>query len=214
MDVCGTTGSMRIKRRCGQVDQSPKISAEGVPGKGRPAARVHWCIGTSSKDTSMAASPHDHGAGLTVRCTMVSVIVLHHCAGRTRMLALRRSSHYLDGVWSYVAGHVVPGEAGWQTALRELDEETGLAPRALYATSFCEQFYARDADCIELVPAFVAHVDADAAPRLNAEHSAFRWVSFAAAARMFPFGSQRELIAHVEREFVLRPPSPFLRIAL
>jgi dATP pyrophosphohydrolase len=162
----------------------------------------------------MAASPQDHRAGLTVRCTMVSVIVLQRHAGRTRVLVLRRSSRYLKGIWSYVAGHVLPGEPGWQTALRELDEETGLLPRELYATSFCEQFYATDADRIELVPAFVAHVTADAAPRLNAEHSAYRWVSLDAAARMFPFGSQRELLAHIEREFVLRPPSPFLRIAL
>ena len=49
---------------------------------------------------------------------------------------------------------------------------------------------------------------------LDGEHSAFRWVSLEEAAALLPFGSQRELLAHVRREFVEREPSPFLRLAL
>jgi len=80
-------------------------------------------------------------------------------------------------------------------------------------TSFCEQFYSAQTDCIEVVPAFVARVAGDAIVHLNHEHSAFRWVSFDEAADLLPFGSQRDLLAHVRREFIDRPPSPLLRIA-
>lgn len=152
--------------------------------------------------------------GLPVRCRMVSIVVLRGAGEATQMLLLRRAGSYLHGVWSYVAGHVEAGETGWQAALRELREETTLEPDGFWATSFCEQFYRASADAVELVPAFVARVADDALPRLNGEHSAFRWERLDAAAELVPFGSQRELLAHVRREFVEREPSPFLRLAL
>ena len=151
-------------------------------------------------------------SGLALRCAMVSVVALRGTGSEPRMLVLRRAGAYLHGAWSYIAGHVAAGEAGWQTALRELREETGLAPEALYATSFCEQFYSAQAECIEIVPAFVARVAGAAEVRLNAEHSAFRWVSLDEAAGLLPFGSQHELLAHVRREFIERQPSAFLRM--
>ena len=151
---------------------------------------------------------------LPLRCTMVSVVVLRGAGCDARMLVARRTGPYLAGEWSYIAGHVQDGEAGWQTARRELFEETGLTPEVLYATSFCEQFYVPRPDGIELVPAFVARVAGDAQVRLNGEHSAFRWVSLEEAAALLPFGGQRELINYVRREFVEREPSPFLRMAL
>lgn len=151
-------------------------------------------------------------ATLPVRCSMVSVLALRGRAAGTRVLLVRRAGTYLNGAWSYIAGHLEAGETGAQAALRELREETGLVPDALYATGFCEQVYFAAGDRIEIIPAFVARIAGDAQVQLNAEHSAYRWLSLATAARRFPFGSQRDLLAHVRREFVRREPSPFLRI--
>lgn len=150
--------------------------------------------------------------GLPVRSRMVSVVVLRGAGEATRMLLLRRAGAYLHGVWSYVAGHIEAGEKGWQAALRELHEETALVPQGVWATSFCETFYLTVADAVEIVPAFVARVAEDAAPVLSDEHSAMRWVTLEEAAELVPFGSQRELVAYVRREFVAREPAPFLRI--
>ncbi|KZC39589.1 MULTISPECIES: NUDIX hydrolase [Rhodanobacter] len=154
------------------------------------------------------------GRGLPVRSTMVSVVALRGSGAATHMLVARRAGAYLDGAWSYFAGHVEAGETGWQAALRELREETALVPQSFWATSFCEQVYLAAADAIEIVPAFVARVAEGVQVRLNGEHSAFRWVTLDEAAALLPFGSQRELLAHVRREFVEREPSPFLRLAL
>lgn len=150
--------------------------------------------------------------GLPVVCTMVSIVVLRGTGARSRMLLLKRHGRYLDGVWSYVAGHIEAGESGAQAALRELAEETGLRPERLYATSFCEQFLDHDKHCIQIVPAFVVHVAGNAQVRLNGEHDAFRWMSLARAQRELPFGSQRDLLAHVRREFISRTPHPQLLI--
>ncbi len=145
---------------------------------------------------------------------MVSVVPLRRAGKQVETLLLRRTGPYLRGVWSYVAGHVEAGEAGWQTALRELGEETGLTPDTFHATSFCEQFYLPGEDCIMLVPAFVAWVDAGQTLVLNGEHDAHRWLDFDQAVDALPFGSQRDLYAHIQREFIQRTASPALQIRL
>ncbi|WP_017462871.1 NUDIX hydrolase [Dyella ginsengisoli] len=157
-------------------------------------------------------SAHVSATGLPIRCGIVSVVVLRGTGAATQMLLARRSGTWLDGVWSYIAGHLQDGEAGWRAARRELFEETGLVPQSLYATGFCEQFYRARPEGIEIVPAFVARVDEHAPVRLNSEHSAWRWVDLDEAAAELPFGSQRDLLAHVRREFVERTPSAALRI--
>src|SRR5699024_9425296 len=105
-------------------------------------------------------------------------------------------------------------EHAWQTALRELREETALVPRELFATSFCEQCYNAQDDLIEVVPAFVAWVHPAATVQLNREHSASTWLDLVQARECVPFGSQRQLLTYVEQEFIERLPSPHLRIAL
>lgn len=151
-----------------------------------------------------------------VRCTMVSVLALRRGAtpADARVLLVRRAGSTMAGTWTYVAGHIEDSEAAWQTALRELGEETALVPQALYATSFCECFYDASADCIQIVPAFVAWVAQDAQVRLNAEHSAFAWLPLPEARERMPFGEQRLLLDHVLEEFILRRPHPALEMGM
>lgn len=162
-------------------------------------------------------SPPDLGnapmpATVPVHCTMVSIVALRGNAAGSEVLLVQRASAYLNGVWSYVAGHIEAGETAPQAARRELAEETGLTPASLYATSFCEQFYSAQTGAVEIVPAFVALIAADARVRLNGEHTAFRWTAFNAAAQAVPFGSQRDLFAQIRREFIERSPNELLRI--
>ncbi|HEX7338654.1 MAG TPA: NUDIX domain-containing protein [Rhodanobacteraceae bacterium] len=147
-----------------------------------------------------------------VRCAMVSLVVLRGRGDACEVLLLRRASHYMHGAWTYVAGHVEAGETGWQAALRELDEETALTPDALYSSGHVESFYNAADNVVELVPAFVAMVDAAAQVRLNVEHDAYRWLAFDDALPILPFASQRTLFAHVRRQFIERDPPSELRL--
>lgn len=145
----------------------------------------------------------------------VSVFVLRPEGDSHAVLLLRRSGQgTLEGTWCQVGGAVQPGEKAWQTALREIKEETGLVPRRLYSADVCEQFYDISQDRIEIVPVFVAFVDDGQEVRLNDEHTEYRWVSFREAAQLLPFAGQRSVLTLIRQEFIDSKPNEHLRIKL
>lgn len=142
---------------------------------------------------------------------MASLVAVRKTETRHEVLLLRRTQTPV-GEWCQVAGSIEEGEAAWQTALRELDEETGLKPDALYSADTCEQFYKADRDCITIAPVFGGFVGSSAKVTLNHEHSAYRWVSFDEAVEMVAFGGQRRVLRWIEDEFVKRRPNKHLLI--
>lgn len=144
-------------------------------------------------------------AEIPIRSFGVAVVVLRKLGAETQVLLLRRN-HTLVGEWCQIAGGIEDGEKAWQTALREVKEETGLSCTRLYSADICEQFYEADRDAITLAPVFVGYVDAKAEVVLNEEHSEFCWTSFSNAVDMVPFAGQRQVLRHVEAEFVQRQP--------
>ncbi len=130
------------------------------------------------------------------------------------MLLLKRASGYLVDEWCHIAGKIERGETAWQAALRELKEETALAPRRFYSADYTEQFYEHERNVVSIVPAFVAYVAPQSVPQLNEEHSEYRWVSFSEAASIVTFGGQRRLYEEIEREFVSRGPSKWHSIPI
>lgn len=150
-------------------------------------------------------------AEVPIRCLHASLIVLREGNKGHETLLLKRAQTVV-GEWCQVAGSIEIGEEAWQTALRELHEETGLHPKELYSADVCEQFYEADRDCILIAPVFVAFVDTSLEVKLNHEHSEYRWVSFDQAVEMVAFAGQRRVFRQVEGEFVKRRPSRHLRI--
>lgn len=148
---------------------------------------------------------------VAVRCSAVSVVAVRRANVEAEVLMLRRTRS-LQGEWCQVAGAIEPAERAWQAGIRELLEETGLTPVRFYSGDICEQFYEAHLDAISILPVFVAYIDPSAVVRLNAEHSEYRWATFEEAIRMVPFAGQRNLLRHVEAEFLLREPSPHLEI--
>lgn len=105
----------------------------------------------------------------------------------------------MPGVWSLCRGAIEPGETAVEAAVRELREETGLVPTALYRMGTLEQFYTSDGDTVWHVPFFFAAVPAEAAIELNNEHTAFRWIADAQAEALLTWPSELQLLAEVRR---------------
>lgn len=117
--------------------------------------------------------------------------------GTTRWLVLRRAPGYSDaGCWRMVGGKIRDGEAAWQTALRELAEETGWCTgaglRTMWAVPSVNVFYEPPTDRLVLAPAFAAHVDGD--PVLDDEHDAFAWLLPESASDRLAWPEQARLL--------------------
>jgi len=114
---------------------------------------------------------------------------------RIEVLALRRGSNgRCPGSWETVHGTIESGETPVQASLRELREETGLAPQKLYNLSRTEAFYQHRTDELALIPVFVAFVAPDASVRLSAEHDRSEWLRPADAARRFAWPRERRAL--------------------
>jgi len=129
------------------------------------------------------------------------------------VLLLRRTGS-LGGIWCQVAGKIEPEERAWQSAVREVYEETRISVEELWSADVCEQFYDSARECITLVPVFVTWVPDTAEIVLNDEHDSFKWVGFDEADTLLSFPGQRRVLAFVKSTFVDREPNPHLRIDL
>jgi dATP pyrophosphohydrolase len=110
-----------------------------------------------------------------------------------QFLLLRRAPGVsYAGQWRMIGGKIRPGEAAWQTALREIEEETGQQPRRLWVVSSLNAFYEWQHDRINLIPAFAAELIGD--PVLNDEHDAFVWLDEEEAASRLPWPEQQRLL--------------------
>ncbi|HXY68803.1 MAG TPA: NUDIX domain-containing protein [Gemmatimonadales bacterium] len=117
-------------------------------------------------------------------------------SGGPEVLVLRRAPGLRSpGTWETVHGHVADGESPVEAALRELREETGLAPSRLYNLSRVETFYLHQPNLVALIPAFCAIVPADAAPVLSEEHDVLEWLEPGEAARRFFWPREKRALA-------------------
>lgn len=152
---------------------------------------------------------------IPVKSFSVSIFILkpNSNADRTEVLLLRRTG-YLAGLWCQVAGGVEAGEKAWETAKREVFEETGIALSEIWSADYLEQFYEVDKECITLVPVFVSTVPEDTEVTLNDEHDAYKWVSIKEANKMLGFDGQRKALAAIKAEFIDREPNHYLKIEM
>lgn len=135
-------------------------------------------------------------------------------------LQLLRSGPPLAGTWHPVMGHIEAGETAAECAWRELREELGLFPQDPYllhvhALEQVHPFFIAELDAIVLSPRFVCEVRSGWSPRLNDEHTEFRWIEASEAARYFTWPGQlaacREIVDHIAAADSLMRPLVRLR---
>lgn len=113
--------------------------------------------------------------------------------GQVQFLLLRRAPNVsYAGQWRMIGGKIRYGEAAWQTAFREIEEETGQQPYRLWVVPSLNVFYEWPHDRVNLIPAFAAELTDD--PVLNDEHNAFAWLDEEEAAARLLWPEQQRLL--------------------
>lgn len=134
-----------------------------------------------------------------IRVSIVDVYPIRRGADGLELLVLRRApGGRCAGSWESVHGHIEPGEPPADAALRELREETGLRPAALYNLSRVECFYQHRLDQVALVPVFVALVEPAAEAASGAEHDAIEWLPFGRARERLAWPRERRALEDIE----------------
>lgn len=146
---------------------------------------------------------------IPINTSVVSGVALSRFGTETKMLLLKRSK---EGYWCHVAGKIETGETGWQAIIREFDEETQIQVTRLYSCDYLEQFYEPHQNQILIIPTFVVICEPQQTVTLNPEHTDYRWCGLEEAKQLVPFPNQRSLYEHVWQHFVIRQPSPHMRV--
>ncbi|MFH1852337.1 MAG: NUDIX domain-containing protein [Candidatus Neomarinimicrobiota bacterium] len=122
---------------------------------------------------------------------VIDAYVFRQTADGLRFLLLQRNVNKIyEHLWQGVAGKIETGEAAWQTAVRELQEETGLTPKRLFTADHVSSFYEAHGDRINLIPVFGIEVDSEEVV-LSGEHSGYRWVDLETALQLLVWRGQR-----------------------
>lgn len=145
---------------------------------------------------------------------VVTLILRPAATGHQLLMARRAEGKYMGGTWQLISGGIENDETAWQAALREMWEETGLAPREFYRLSTLTQFYRPDNDSLNTAPMFCALVDEHARVTINPEHSAYEWIDVDAAASRLMWPSDLQALDEV-RSVILNEgiAKPFMRVS-
>ena len=123
-------------------------------------------------------------SGAKIVAGVVEIYVIDRSAGDWRVLVLQRSADAIrPKSWETVFGKIDDGELPQDAAIREIEEETGLAIERLYNVNV-QSFYLHATQTVQLAIVFAAFVSSTSV-RLSEEHSNFEWLSFEDAPAKF-----------------------------
>lgn len=156
----------------------------------------------------MGNTPND----LPMRCRGIAVVLLKKFNDEYKVLLMKRAEKILNDAWCYIGGGIEAGEKAWESALREIKEETGIHNVSLYSASICEQFYGVIEEFIYVAPVFVGYVDDSENVILNNEHKEFQWLSFSEAKERAALPGNELVLEHIEKYFVKKIPLDLLKV--
>jgi len=119
--------------------------------------------------------------------------------GVNKYLLLKRSpdKHPYPGIWQIVTGRIEENEAAYNTALREVKEETGLKIEKLFVLPKTGSFYTVHTDSIHMIPLFLVKTN-DSGVKLSSEHTEYEWSKYENAREKIHWYNQKENLDLIE----------------
>lgn len=142
---------------------------------------------------------------MKVISNLIEAHIFRERNGELEFLLLKRASYqYYPNLWQMVSGKIKEGEKAYQTALREIKEETNLIPENLWIAPNINSFYSPDDEYISLIPVFAAKVNPNSEVVISSEHSEFKWVNKDEAKNLLAWEGQRKSVDVIAEYFIGR----------
>lgn len=135
---------------------------------------------------------------------IISNMIEAHIFRETRdglefLLLKRAEKEIYPGLWQMVTGKAEEGETAYQTALREIKEETGLKPERLWVVPNVNTFYSHEINAISMLPVFAAKVKGAEQITICDEHTEYGWYNPEKAKSVLAWEGQRHSVDLISR---------------
>ncbi len=132
---------------------------------------------------------------MNIISNLIEAHIFRRQNGVIEFLILKRSpKQYYPNLWQMVSGKIKENETAYQTALREIKEETGLDPINFWVAPTINSFYSPDKDYICLLPVFAVEVKYDSKVIISEEHVEYKWLKPEDAKKLFAWDGQRKSV--------------------
>lgn len=140
---------------------------------------------------------------LPIVSNMIEAHIFRIKNDKIEFLLLKRSENEIyPGLWQMVSGSIHEGETAYQTALREILEETNLKPKKMWVVPNINLFYSPEKNYISILPVFAAKVDCTAKVRISNEHAEFIWVTKEKDKKLLAWVGQRKSADIISKYFL------------
>jgi len=138
---------------------------------------------------------------MNVTSSLVEAHVFREIGNEIEFLLLKRATNEkYPGVWQMVTGSI-ESETAYQTALREIKEESGLTPKKLWVVPNINSFYSPEKDVIVLIPVFSVLVNRNQNVIISEEHSEYKWFKKEEAIKLLAWPGQRKSVEIIYEYF-------------
>ncbi len=139
---------------------------------------------------------------MKIKSTLIEAHIFRRVNDEIEFLLMKRASNEIyPNIWQMVTGTNEDGEKAYETAIREIGEETSLVTKSVWIVPNVNSFYSASDNSINMVPVFAAEVSADSGVILSEEHSEYLWCSKEKAKKLFAWAGQRKSVEIIEEYF-------------
>ena len=132
---------------------------------------------------------------MQIESTMIEAHIYREIEGNIEFLLLKRSEKEIfPNLWQMVSGSIEKGEKAFETALREIKEETGIIPEKLWVLPNINSFYSPNADKIIFLPVFLSKAKSDSQVIISDEHTEYGWYVPERARELLSWPGQKKSI--------------------
>lgn len=137
--------------------------------------------------------------------TLIEAHIIRFKDNEIEFLLLKRAvNEKYPNIWQMITGTIDENEKAFETALREIKEETSLSPKKMWIVPNINSFYSYESNEVCFVPVFVFQVDLNDEVKISSEHSEFKWLKKDEAKKLLAWPGQRKSVEIIHDYFSLK----------